>query len=74
MQEDATHKNFLLVQKRGNGEVTKKYMIIVILDMIIALGYRIQSEVAGDLENGLLFVYMNIFKRVLVWMMKDSNT
>ena len=45
LQEDATHKNFLLVQKEGNREV-KRSIDHYNLDMIIALGYRIQSEVA----------------------------
>ncbi len=45
LQEDATHKNFLLVQKEGNREV-KRNIDHYNLDMIIALGYRVQSEVA----------------------------
>ena len=45
LQEDATHKNFLLVQKEGNREV-KRNIDHYNLDIIIALGYRVQSEVA----------------------------
>ncbi len=45
LQEDATHKNFLLVQKEGNRDV-KRSIDHYNLDMIIALGYRVQSEVA----------------------------
>ena len=45
LQEDATHKNFLLVQKEGNRDV-KRNIDHYNLDMIIALGYRVQSEVA----------------------------
>lgn len=45
LQEDATHKNFLLVQKEGNREV-KRNIDHYNLDMIIALGYRVQSEIA----------------------------
>ena len=44
LQEDATHKNFLLVQKEGNRDV-KRSIDHYNLDMIIALGYRVQSEV-----------------------------
>jgi len=45
LQEISTHKNFLLVQKEGNREV-KRNIDHYNLDMIIALGYRVQSEVA----------------------------
>lgn len=45
LQESRTHKNFLLVQKEGNREV-KRNIEHYNLDMIIALGYRVQSEVA----------------------------
>ena len=45
LQESSTHKNFLLVQKEGNREV-KRNIEHYNLDMIIALGYRVQSEVA----------------------------
>lgn len=42
---DSTCKNFLQVQKEGNREV-KRNIDHYNLDMIIALGYRVQSEVA----------------------------
>lgn len=45
LQDVSTHKNFLLVQKEGNRKV-KKNIDHYNLDMIIALGYRVQSEVA----------------------------
>lgn len=45
LQEDSTNKKFLLVQKEGNREV-KRNIDHYNLDMIIALGYRVQSEVA----------------------------
>ncbi len=41
----STNKKFLLVQKEGNREV-KRNIDHYNLDMIIALGYRVQSEVA----------------------------
>lgn len=42
---EATCKNFLQVQKEGNRSV-KRNIDHYNLDMIIALGYRVQSEVA----------------------------
>lgn len=45
LKKISTHKNFLLVQKEGNKEV-KRNIDHYNLDMIIALGYRVQSEVA----------------------------
>ncbi len=45
LKEDSTNKKFLLVQKEGKREV-KRHIDHYNLDMIIALGYRVQSEVA----------------------------
>lgn len=45
LEECSTHKEFLLVQKEGNRNV-KRNMDHYNLDMIIALGYRVQSQVA----------------------------
>ena len=45
LQDISTHKKFLLVQKEGNRNV-KRNIDHYNLDMIIALGYRVQSEVA----------------------------
>ena len=45
LNENSTCKNFLQVQKEGNREV-KRHIDHYNLDMIIALGYRVQSEVA----------------------------
>lgn len=45
LEESSTHKEFLLVQKEGNRNV-KRNIDHYNLDMIIALGYRIQSRVA----------------------------
>lgn len=45
LQEESTYKKFLLVQKEGNREV-KRNIDHYNLDMIIALGYRVQSDVA----------------------------
>ena len=41
----ATHKKFLLVRQEGNRKV-KREIAHYNLDMIIALGYRVQSQVA----------------------------
>ncbi len=45
LQSEATHKKFLLVQKEGNRDV-KREVSHYNLDMIIAIGYRVQSQVA----------------------------
>lgn len=45
LQDISTHKKFLLVQKEGNRNV-KRNIDHYNLDMIIALGYRVQSDVA----------------------------
>lgn len=45
LEEISTNKKFLLVQKEGNRKV-KRNIDHYNLDMIIALGYRVQSDVA----------------------------
>lgn len=45
LKSEATHKKFLLVQKEGNRDV-KREVSHYNLDMIIALGYRVQSQIA----------------------------
>lgn len=45
LKEISTHQKFLLVQKEGTREV-KRNIDHYNLDMIISLGYRVQSEVA----------------------------
>ena len=45
LNNDSTNKKFLLVQKEGNRNV-KRNIDHYNLDMIIALGYRVQSQVA----------------------------
>ena len=44
----ATHKKFLLVRQEGNRQV-KRDIAHYNLDMIIALGYRVQSQVATSM-------------------------
>ena len=45
LTENSTNKKFLLVQKEGTRQV-KRNIDHYNLDMVIALGYRVQSEVA----------------------------
>lgn len=45
LNEDSTHKKFLLVRKEGSRNVNRN-IDHYNLDMIIALGYRVQSETA----------------------------
>ncbi len=45
LQKDATHKDFLLVRQEGNRSV-KRQIEHYNLDMIIAIGYRVKSQVA----------------------------
>ena len=45
LKKDSTNKKFLLVQNEGNRQV-KRNIDHYNLDMIIALGYRVQSQVA----------------------------
>jgi hypothetical protein len=45
LQDKATHKKFLLVQTEGNRQV-KRSIDHYNLDMIIAIGYRVQSQIA----------------------------
>lgn len=45
LDQESTHKEFLLVQNEGNRQV-KRNIDHYNLDMIISLGYRVQSQVA----------------------------
>lgn len=45
LSKEATHKNFLLVRNEGNRSV-KRQIEHYNLDMIIAIGYRVKSQVA----------------------------
>lgn len=45
LEDDATHKKFLLVRQEGSRKVSRN-IDHYNLDMIIALGYRVQSKVA----------------------------
>lgn len=58
LDEKATCKNFLQVQKEGNREV-KRNMDHYNLDMIIALGYRVQSEIELQRLNLLVSQFLD---------------
>lgn len=45
LEEERTYKKFLLVRQEGNRQVQRN-IVHYNLDMIIALGYRVQSQVA----------------------------
>ena len=45
LEENRTYKDFLLVRQEGNRQV-KRNIAHYNLDMIIALGYRVQSQVS----------------------------
>ena len=70
---ETTNKKFLLVRQEGNRQV-RRNIDHYNLDMIIALGYRVQSGTVSSLRwqpvsaagqhNGS----MSIFKKVLQWM------
>ena len=68
---EATNKKFLLVRQEGNRQV-KRNIDHYNLDMIIALGYRAQSQrwlpvsVAGQPND-----FTNISKKGLLWMTRD---
>ena len=50
LQEDRTYKDFLLVRQEGKRNV-KRNIAHYNLDVIIALGYRVQSQVATRFRN-----------------------
>ena len=62
LQEERTCKNFLQVQTEGNRSV-KRNIPNYNLDMIIAIGYRVKSQVQRDSDNGQRSGYMNISKK-----------
>lgn len=45
--KEATYKNFLLVRKEGNRSV-KRLIEHYNLDMIIAIGYRVKSQISTE--------------------------
>ena len=66
---EGTHKKFLLVQTEGERQV-KRNIEHYNLDMIIALGYRVQSQVAVRFRRWLRRDFMSISRRDSLWMMR----
>lgn len=66
LAKEATNKKFLLVRQEGNRQV-KRNIDHYNLDMIIALGYRIQSQVAKfeKLLGGVEVEALNFSKKSL---------
>lgn len=56
MHQDRTHKYFLLVHQEGNRSV-KRQIEHYNLDMIIAIGYRVKSQVATRFRKTLFLPY-----------------
>ncbi len=53
LTEDATIKDFLIVQKEGKREITRNQKLYN-LDAIISVGYRIKSKVATHFAISIL--------------------
>lgn len=53
LTEDATIKDFLIVQKEGKREITRNQKLYN-LDAIISVGYRIKSKVATQFAISIL--------------------
>lgn len=70
LSQNSTVKKDLTVQNEGGRKVNRN-LDHYNLDMIIALGYRIQSPVAVHSVNGQRSVYTNISKKDLRLMTKD---
>ena len=69
LDPNRTVKDFLTVRQEGNRQVQRS-LVHYNLDMIIALGYRVQSQVAVVSVGGLLRGSMSISRRDLRWMMR----
>ena len=63
-----TVKEFLTVRQEGNRRVQRS-IVHYNLDMVIALGYRVQSQVATRFRRWQPNVCMSIFRKGLLWMM-----
>ena len=68
LDREGTYKKFLLVRQEGKRQV-RRNMDHYNLDMIIALGYRVQSPIAVVPVVGLPNGCMSIFRRASRWMM-----
>ena len=55
LDEKSTSKNFLLVQKEGNRDVKRK-VLYYNLDMVISVGYRVNSDRAIQFRRWATYV------------------
>jgi hypothetical protein len=62
LSKEATHKDFLLVRQEGSRSV-KRQIEHYNLDMLIAVGYRVKSQVATRFRQWLRNVCTSIFKK-----------
>ena len=70
LDKEGTYKKFLVVRQAGKRHV-RRNIDHYNLDVIIALGYRVQSPIAYASVVGLLSGCMSISKRALRWTMSD---
>ena len=70
LDENRTYKKFLLVRQEGNRQV-KRNIDHYNLDMVIALGYRVQSQIATRFRRWATLRLHDTFKKDLPWMTKD---
>ena len=71
LTKDSTNKKFLLVQTEGNRQV-KRNIDHYNLDMIIALGYRVQSQVA-TVQNKLHYAVHDHTAAELIYERVDNE-
>jgi len=62
LEENSTSKNFLLVQKEGNREV-KRNVHYYNLDMVISIGYRVNSERAIQFRRWATYILKEFSKK-----------
>ncbi|MBX2953067.1 MAG: virulence RhuM family protein [Leadbetterella sp.] len=63
LDREATHKDFLLVRTEGSRQV-KRNIDHYNLDMVIALGYRVQSQIATRFRRWAFEGFTSISKRI----------
>ena len=65
LDENSTSKNFLLVQRVGNREV-KRNVQYYNLDMVISIGYRVNSDRAVQFRRWATYVLKEFSKKVIL--------
>ncbi len=68
LDSNRTVKDFLTVRQEGKRQVQRS-VLHYNLDMVIALGYRVQSQVATRFRRWQPNDFMSISKKGLLWMM-----